>query len=40
VPGPDERPTLTRIDMGEAGVYEHTSFAPLVTLPIYDGCFE
>ena len=39
-PGPDERPTLVRIDMGSAGVYEHTSFAPLVTLPIYDGCFD
>jgi hypothetical protein len=26
--------------MGSAGVYEHTSFAPLVTLPIYDGCFD
>jgi hypothetical protein len=40
VPGPDERPTLVRIDMGSAGVYEHTSFAPLVTLPIYEGCFD
>lgn len=40
VPGPDERPTLTRIEMGDAGVYEHTSFAPLVTLPIYEGCFD
>jgi hypothetical protein len=39
-PGPDERPTLVRIDMGSAGVYEHTSFAPLVTLPIFDGCFD
>jgi hypothetical protein len=39
-PGPDERPTLVRINMGAAGVYEHTSFAPLVTLPIYDGCFD
>jgi len=39
-PGPDERPTLVRIDMGTAGVYEHTSFAPLVTLPIFDGCFD
>jgi hypothetical protein len=40
VPLPDERPTLVRINMGSAGVYEHTSFAPLVTLPIYDGWFD
>jgi hypothetical protein len=40
VPGPGERATLVSIDMGDPGVYEHTSFAPLVTLPVYDGCFN